>query len=86
MSLGYWCDICGLPLKLEYIDYMHTYKTYRTKEWDTKSLYPCLCESCAGKLDAAIKKVKDEAVLNNLIAARNTKLNAERKQKLGTKG
>lgn len=86
MSLTYVCDFCGRSLPIINIEGFDTARYYVTKEWNTKSLFPCLCESCAGKLDATIRKVKDEAVLTNLIAARNAKLNAERKQKLGTKG
>lgn len=86
MSLIYVCDFCERPLEIESVSGTDACKYYITKEWNTKSLFPCLCESCASKLDVTIRKVKDEAVLTNLIAARNAKLNAERKQKLGTKG
>ena len=86
MALGFMCDFCERPLEIESINGTDAHVTNVTKEWNTKSLYPCLCKSCAGKLDAAIKKVKDEAVLSNLIAVRNRKLNNERKLKLGTKG
>ena len=86
MPLRYVCDFCERPLLIRNFEGVDAAGYYVTKEWNTKSLFPCLCESCAGKLDAAIKKVKDEAALNSLIAARNAKLNAERKQKLGTKG
>ena len=86
MSLRYICDFCERPLQIRNIEGMDAAEYYVTKEWNTKQLYPCLCKTCAEKLDATIKKVKDEAVLSNLIAVRNRKLNNERKLKLGTKG
>lgn len=86
MALRFICDICERPLPLEKINDVETAVRYSTTEWNTKSLYPCLCKTCAGKLDAAIKKVKDEAILSKLIAARNRKLNNERKARLRTNG
>ena len=86
MPLTYVCDFCERPLEIETVSGTDAYQFYTTKEWNMKSLYPCLCKSCAEKLDAAIKKVTDEAVLRSLIAARNNRLNAERKKTLRTKG
>ena len=86
MPLTYICDFCGRPLKIENVSGTDVYKFYVTQECKTKDLFPCLCESCAEKLDATIKKVKDEAILRGLVADRNARLNAERKAKLGTKG
>ena len=50
MAVAVVCDFCNRPLDV--VD--GAYKTYRTKEVNTKDILPCLCETCANKLDEII--------------------------------
>lgn len=85
------CDVCLNPLPTEAVEdsvygAVEVLKLSRTKEWDTRLLFPHLCENCALKIDNALLKFKNEVALEGLINQRNKKLNAERKERLGTKG
>lgn len=77
------CDICERPLPEDEGGVIYT---HRTKEWDTRTLFPCLCESCASKVDMALSMMKKGETYRRIIMERNTKLNAERREKLNTKG
>lgn len=57
-----------------------------TKEWDTRSLFPHLCKSCADKIDNALLKMKTGMTHKKELAVKYAKINAERKERLGTKG
>ena len=85
------CDCCGEPLPVETVHSIDgktidNVRLFTTKEWDTKTLFPHLCENCASKIDMALWKVKSEAIAERLINNRNRKLNAERRERLGTNG
>lgn len=77
------CDFCEKPLPEDENNnvYLHV-----TKEWDTRHIFPHLCESCANKLDMVILRVKNGETYKRTLMKRNAKLNAERREKLGTKG
>lgn len=85
------CDVCEkpFPTRIEETDFgpVECVAGFsKTKEWDTRKLFPHLCDSCALKMDSALLKFKDETTLEALINARNRKINDERKKKLGTEG
>ena len=87
MSIKFCCDFCDKPLEiveeadgLDYIEY------YYTKELNTRKIFPNLCESCATKLDEALKYAKGEWIKQLNISSRNAEINKERREKLGTKG
>lgn len=63
------CDVCGEELK---IVRKHTpfgdvdvIKTYRTKQWDTSTLFPHLCEACAVKIDNGLLETKLKLALRS---------------------
>ena len=64
----------------KYIEY------YYTKELNTRKIFPNLCESCATKLDEALKYARGEWIKQLNISSRNAEINKERREKLGTKG
>lgn len=84
------CDCCKQPLPIEIIEVggkkVENVRLFATKEWDTRLLFPHLCENCATKIDLALLKEKNEVMAERLINNRNKQLNAERREKLGTKG
>lgn len=86
MKYAILCDCCEKPLSLEKVDGTFGCQTYQTKEWNTKSLYSVLCKRCATSIDAALRKMKNEIKLEPLIVEQTAKWNAERKERLGTKG
>ena len=77
------CDFCEQPIRE---DEDHILYTHRTKEWDTRLIFPHLCERCASKLDQVILKVKNGETYRRAIMLRNAELNAERRERLSTKG
>lgn len=77
------CDICERPLPEDDDGIIYT---HRTKEWDTRNLFPCLCERCASKVDQALLSMKNSETHRRAIMERNKKLNDERREKLNTKG
>ena len=82
MALAVVCDFCSRPL--DAVD--GAYKTYRTKEVNTKDILPCLCKTCANKLDEIISESRTRLMKQGEIAERVTKLNKERREELGTSG
>lgn len=85
------CDICKQPIPVETVidddgHYENILMNARTKEWDTKELFPDLCECCAAHIDKALFKMKSEITTQQAVMANNKKLNNERKEKLGTNG
>ena len=82
MAVAVVCDFCNRPLDV--VD--GAYKTYRTKEVNTKDILPCLCGTCANKLDEIIAESRARLMKQGEIADRVTKLNKERREELGTSG
>ena len=82
MALAIVCDFCGRPLDV--VD--GAYKTYRMKEINTKDILPCLCKTCADKLDEIIAESRTRLMKQGEIAERVTKLNKERREELRTSG
>ena len=82
MAVDVVCDFCSRPLDV--VD--GVYKTYRMKELNTKDILPCLCKTCADKLDKIIAESRTRLMKQGEIADRVTKLNKERRKKLGTSG
>ena len=76
------CDVCGLELPAN----GDTVLTHRTKEVNTKDIYPHLCKNCADKIDNAIRLGREQSVKKNEIMAKYQKINAERKKQLGSEG
>ena len=85
MSVAVVCDFCSRPLDV--VD--GAYKTYCMKELNTKDILPCLCKTCADKLDEIIAESRTrlmKLMKQGEIAERVTKLNKERREELGTSG
>ena len=85
------CDFCGKPFRHNKRAHPNSKEVTvtgfaRTKEWDTRDLFPHLCEGCAGKLDVALAACKNGMTKQALLADQFGKLNAERREKLGTNG
>lgn len=76
------CDVCERPLPIE----DNTVKLHVTKEWDTRILFPHMCESCAKKIDDALLRVKEGITPKRELMNRMAKLNEERRKKLNSKG
>ena len=95
------CDVCGRPLavgvgyykdfglestddlddgEFEYIG------MYRTKEWNTRDLFPNLCETCACCIDQALRKMKTDMCHREAMLLKYKALNMERRERLGIKG
>ena len=77
------CDLCEKPIK------MHRRKgpqISRTKEWNTSKLFPHLCENCAAKIDNVLREFKGSTTQAHLTSQYYAKLNAERRERLGTDG
>lgn len=72
------CSECGH--KEEYLP------IFRTSVWDTRKLFPDLCENCARKIDMALQLMIDDSAKQEAIMLRNKELNEKRKAELGTKG
>ena len=82
MAVAVVCDFCSSPLDV--VD--GAYKTYCMKELNTKDILPCLCKTCADKLDEIIAEYRTRLMKQGEISERVTKLNKERREKLGTSG
>ena len=85
------CDVCGRPFRQntrcrDQAKEVTVIGLSRTKEWDTRTLFPHLCEGCAAKIDLALAACKNGMTTRTLIAANYKKLNEERREKLRTKG
>ena len=93
MSVELCCDFCGRPLPKIMVEIQgagfggsaHA-NIYFTKELNTKRLFPHLCENCAMKLDDALKYARGEWIKQLNISSKNSEINKERREKLGTKG
>ena len=84
MAVKVVCDFCDRPL--EFDQERKSYVLYRTKQIDTRDLLPHLCRSCAEKLDDILIESRTRLMSRAEIIKRVTKLNRERREKLGTKG
>ena len=84
MAVKIVCDFCDKPL--EFDTERGSYVMYSTKQLDTRKLLPYLCKTCAEKLDDIFLESKTRLLSKAEIVARMTKLNQERREKLGTKG
>ena len=82
MAVAVDCDSCSRPLDV--VD--GAYKTYRMKELNTKDILPCLCKTCADKLDKIIAESRTRLMKQGEIADRVTRINNERREELGTSG
>ena len=84
------CDVCGQPLPVTIEEALgepvECVKLSRTKEWDTRLLFPHLCENCAIKIDTTLRKFKDSVTAERLMAEQFAKLNKERRNQLNSKG
>ena len=78
-----FCDFCEQPIKE---DENNIVQLHRTRVIETRKLFPHLCERCASKFDTAVEFDRKQYVKKSELAARMTKLNAERRERLGTKG
>lgn len=84
MAVKVVCDFCDRPL--EFDQERGSYVLYRTKQIDTRKLLPHLCKTCAEKLDDILIESRTRLMSRAEIIKRVTKLNRERREKLGTKG
>lgn len=84
MAVKVVCDFCNRPLEFDLE--RKSYVLYRTKQIDTRKLLPHLCKTCAEKLDDIFLESKTRWMSQAEIADRVTKLNRDRREKLGTKG
>lgn len=84
MAVKVVCDFCNRPL--EFNLERKSYVLYHTKQINTRDLLPHLCRSCAEKLDDILLESKTRWMSQAEIADRVTKINQERREKLGTKG
>lgn len=90
------CNVCGRPLPVksvwyesldpDFSEWVDLTETYRTKEWDTRDIFPDLCESCACSIDKALRKMKNGMMEREKVLTRFKELNEERKKQLGTEG
>ena len=84
MAVKVVCDFCDRPLEFDLE--RKSYVLYHTKQINTRDLLPHLCRSCAEKLDDILLESKTRWMSQAEIADRVTKINQERREKLGTKG
>lgn len=84
MAVKVVCDFCNRPLEFDLE--RKSYVLYHTKQIDTRDLLPHLCKTCAEKLDDILIESKTRWMSQAEIADRVTKINQERREKLGTKG
>ena len=85
------CDVCGRPFRFhercrDQSKEVTVVGLSRTKEWDTRSLFPHLCKGCAAKIDLALAAQKNGLDTRRILLERFREINEERKEKLGTKG
>ena len=85
------CDVCGRPFRhnkrcRDQSKEVTVIGMSRTKEWDTRSLFPHLCEGCAAKIDLALAAQKNGLETRRILLERFREVNEERKEKLGTNG
>lgn len=85
------CDFCGKPFRhnkrcRDNAKEVTVTGFSRTKEWDTRDLFPHLCEGCATKLDLALARCKSGMDHRAVLLEKYKQINEERKKKLGTDG
>lgn len=76
MPVKLCCCVCERPMTA----------LHRTKEVNTRNLFPDLCESCASKLDQTARLAKEQWFKQIDITSRNALINAARRELLNTKG
>lgn len=86
MSLRVICDVCQRPIPIEPHWPENFLRNSYTREVNTRKLFPHLCESCALKIDEAVCLAKNEWLKQIDISDRNSRINAARRELLGTKG
>lgn len=90
MSVRLCCDFCNriLPTEMEDTCFgpLPCPKNNFTKELNTRKLFPSLCKECADKIDLIVLLAKDEWLKQIDISVKNSRINAARKELLGTKG
>lgn len=84
MAVMVVCDFCNMPL--EFDASRGGYVIYHTKRLNTRKLFPHLCKSCAEKLDDILLMANATWMSQAEIALEASKVNQERREKLGTKG
>lgn len=87
------CDFCNRTMPTKLIedesnpeDFIVTTELCRTKTWDTKKLFPHLCQNCADKLDFVYGVARRQILKEIDISARNSVINVKRRTELGSKG
>ena len=83
LKLAPFCDFCNQPMQE---DEDNNVLIFRTKEIDTRKLFPHLCKNCADKLDKTMLLCKKKWIDDGDKIAQIAKRNAERRELLGTKG
>ena len=83
LKLTAYCDFCNQPMPVDEND---NTTIFRTKEIDTKKLFPHLCKNCADKLDKTMLLCKKRWLEEGDAVAEIAKRNAERRELLRTKG
>lgn len=62
VKVSYHCDVCDRVLEVEKkntpLGEIEVVKTFRTKEWNTSTILPHLCESCALRIDNQLLETK----------------------------
>lgn len=86
MAIRVICDVCERPIPIEKRWPEDMLENSYTHELNTRKLFPHLCKSCASKIDEAVRLAKDEWLKQIDISDRNSRINAARKELLGTKG
>lgn len=85
------CDVCGKPFRQnkrcrDNSKEVTVVGLSCTKEWDTRSLFPHLCEGCAAKIDLALAAQKNGLSTRAILLEKFRAINEERKERLGTNG
>ena len=91
MAVRFCCDWCDkqLPIKVEGSDGKNkkiTAELTYPREIDIHEYFPHLCTSCARKIDMIVGLTRDGAAKQAAVGAWYRGVNAERREKLGTKG
>lgn len=80
------CDFCERPLDIQKTDLGEFHVLSVTKEVHTKDLYPHLCKSCATQIDIIARRYKNGVTSKKILAEKFARINAERREKLNSKG
>ena len=87
-----YCDFCERKIKPvkrrcgECFNEIEMLPIYRTRVWDTRKLFPELCENCAGKLDRALSLMQHGLTCREMALRRYAELNRIRRAELGSDG